>query len=406
MERIKVIEQAILANSFTNRNCLLDTINRGNIFRYSPHKKIYDCMLDASITNAQISSSTIMSMLPEIDIAVITDIMQSNTTHREHETLLDSLVTDYNRDKAVQLVKNFIVNSQKKKENLPELISGLENLMHTNDTEIFQDFKALEEPIQETFSADSYLSTGIKALDLVIIGFNATDLIVIAGMPGGGKTTLALQIALENKGSLFMTYEMTIKREIYAKSLSFFSGVDSMKIINPRVNINLSPEENQKIEKAKIKINETKLRMSEKPVRFHTLIIALKREIAKKKPPLILIDYVQLIDGDGDNENQKITIMTTALKKFAKVQEIPIIILSQFTKEAYKDGKKPSMANLRGSGSLAQDPNVILICHEGNVYVEKSRMTITGVVHNLSLNKSISRFTSDYSWQNCHPPEV
>ena len=404
MERIKKIEQDILSNSFTNKDCLLETVSKGNIYRYAPHQRIYEVMSDLVMTSSEISSSTVMAVLPEINISVFTDILTSQATGREHNTLLKNLALDFNRELAYQLVKNYTLQYADKKDNLELLISQLENLRSGNDIDIFEDFKSLPETIAETFNADSYLTTGIPPLDSVIIGFTSTDLITIAGMPGGGKTTLALQIAFENIGSLFMTYEMSIKREIYAKALSYFSGVDSMRIINPKVNINLTMDELDKLEIAKKQIDKLHLRMSEKPVKFHTLISAVKREVAKEKPPLILVDYVQLIDGDGKTQENKITMMTSSLKRLAKVLNIPIIILSQFTKEGYKDGKRPTMADLRGSGSIAQDSNIILICHEGNVYVEKSRMTIVGMVYNLTMNKPLNRFEYGYNWDNLVEP--
>ena len=96
------------------------------------------------------------------------------------------------------------------------------------------------------------------------------------------------------------------------------------------------------------------------------------------------------------------------MKGFSKETKVPTIALSQFTKEGYKNKNVPTMADLRGSGSIAQDSNTIIIVHEGDVIVEKGRMTITGKVPNLRYNKPINRFEyvpETYNFEDMSKPD-
>jgi replicative DNA helicase len=397
MEAIKKTEQAVLVNALTNKECLIDTIEAGDIFRFIPHKQIFMVMNDMVSTGGAVSMETVLSALPKLDISVLTDIMQSQAPVRSHKTLLENLALDFNKERSVQIAKEFIVSAQKGEHNIQLAIAELMAVGQGNKIDIFKDFsKATEKEITEIFNRNYFISTGIPPLDRIIIGLGKTDLITIAGMPGGGKTTLALNMAFNIPKTLFMSYEMSIKVELYAKALSYFSGVNSMKIMNPDYNCKLSDIEMIALDEAKEEIKKLNLRMAEKPVSFHTLIPAIRYEVARNKPPLIVIDYLQLIPSDGRSQEERITNMTNSLKQLAKDIEIPIVILSQFTKEGYKGGNRPTMADLRGSGSIAQDSNVILICHDGKVFVDKSRMTTVGEIPDLYLSKAEGRYKAGY----------
>jgi len=248
--------------------------------------------------------------------------------------------------------------------------------------------------IDETYKRVQYVHPGYDILNKKMRGFFRGQLITVAARPGIGKTTLMLNIAKKvskNTGRVvFISMEMLFE-ELYSKLLSSESDVENWKIETlkmdneERARVNLA---NRELLKLPIDIyNESN---------FSSISSIIRKYNGSAK--LIIIDYLQLIKGSkGENQNLRIGNITTELKQLALKTRTPIVELSQLNREIEKTKRKPQLSDLRDSGSIEQDSDVVIFLHEEefdfSVIVAKNRKGPTGEIDGMMFEKEYSRFT-------------
>jgi len=223
-------------------------------------------------------------------------------------------------------------------------------------------------------SGDTGITTGIKSLD-VIVDASPGDLIILAGRPSMGKTALGLNILRDNakngkRGAIF-TLEMPAS-QIAERLVASEAKINARKLRKKRLDANewaRFAAVHNGIESLPIFIDDT-------PGIGVRHISATARRIKKKHGGLdmILIDYLQLMGSDvkGKTEAQELAHITTSLKNLAKELAIPIILLSQLNRSLEsRDDKRPIASDLRGSGSIEQDADVIMFAYREFVYSHK-----------------------------------
>lgn len=218
----------------------------------------------------------------------------------------------------------------------------------------------------------SGLKTGLTELDNRIKGFNAGDLIIIAGRPSMGKTATALSIvnniALDfvnqNKWVLFFSMEME-KGGISDRQLSSQSGVALSSILSGE----LDDVEYNKLSKAahtqRNILTDFRGNLSVGQVRAKA-----RRENKKHPIGLIVIDYLQLMKtGKAESQNIAIGEVTKELKALAKEMQVPVVVLSQLNRGVeQRSNKRPIMSDLRDSGSIEQDADMIFMLYRDEYY--------------------------------------
>ena len=218
------------------------------------------------------------------------------------------------------------------------------------------------------------IATGFEKLDERINGLKPGNLVIIAGRPAMGKTTFALNIsdhnAMAGKMVLFFSREMT-SSELIDKSISNLSGVALQSIKTG----NLNESEWPLISQAVSNFQDKKLYIDECSRTVQQMSIVAKKKKMREGLDLIVIDYLQLMDGKGDNRTAQIGSITRGLKALAKELEIPIILLSQLSREVEKrPDKRPMMSDLRDSGEIEQDADIIMFVYRDEVYYEDDAM--------------------------------
>jgi replicative DNA helicase len=217
-----------------------------------------------------------------------------------------------------------------------------------------------------------HILTAFTALDDFLGGLQRSDLIVLAARPSLGKTSLALNIARNaaiNQKACIALCSLEMSREaVVQRLLSSESGVDSRKVRLGRFN-----------EKDEVKIMEASGVLSEAPIyiddspQLRALDIRSKarRLHYERNIDLIIIDYLQLIQGDGKNETrvQEISKITRALKTLARELNVPILAVSQLSRAVeWRASHVPQLADLRESGSIEQDADVVLFIYRDDMY--------------------------------------
>ena len=252
--------------------------------------------------------------------------------------------------------------------------------------------------LDDIYQDGTYVKTGFWQLDERIIGLFNGQYVTIAATPGMGKTTFAFQLALNIKDTVFFSMEMK-RYQLYAKYLSQVAGVEVGKIYSKKLN----DSEFKRVLSAKEKSKELTIKVYDNQSNIFFILNAIKDEVKNNGKKLIVIDYLQLLVGSpGLNTVSRIEHATRAIKSLAFELNVPIIVLSQLTKDVIKDNRRPTSGDLRGSGSIHQDSDVVMFLWESNnssvLIVDKLREGRTGDIDTLTFEKQFSRFTDRVSF--------
>ena len=262
--------------------------------------------------------------------------------------------------------------------------------------------------IEDAFRADSSISgisTGLKDLDKQIGGFHPSDLLVIAGRPGMGKTAFALNLAvnvanevLNHRGPerlqgpvLFFSLEMS-SDQLASRILSFEAEVSGGDIRNGKI----TEEQFNKLVEFQRALKDLPLFLDDTPGITVPMMRARARRLKRQYGhiSLILVDYIQLIEGTGRNNEDRVKLVsavTRGLKMLAKELDVPVIALSQLSRKVEdRDDKTPQLSDLRESGSIEQDADCVMFVYRESYYLDKE-------VKRILSNTKEGEMTADYA---------
>jgi len=213
------------------------------------------------------------------------------------------------------------------------------------------------------------LATGFVDLDKKLAGLQPANLVVIAGRPAMGKSSLALNIAVnaaaEDEPVAIFSLEMS-KEEIVQRILSSVGKVDSMKIRSGQ----LGPLWRRVVDAAG-RMYQAPVFIDDSPAVTVTDIRAKCRRLKRKRGlSLIVVDYIQLMETTGgENRQQEIAQITRNLKNLARELAVPIIAMSQLNRSLEsREDKRPRLSDLRESGSIEQDADVVMFIYRHEYY--------------------------------------
>ena len=233
--------------------------------------------------------------------------------------------------------------------------------------------------------------TGLTDLDSRLGGLHKQDLIIIAGRPSMGKTALATNIAfhaaknIEKKSSkstvAFFSLEMS-SEQLSTRILSEQSRIKSNDIRRGRV----SESEFEKFIETSKNIFDLPLYIDETPAITIAAISNRSRRIKRLFGlELVVVDYIQLMRSSGKKEYnrvQEISEITQGLKALAKELDVPVLALSQLSRQVeQRDNKKPQLSDLRESGSIEQDADVVMFVYREAYYLENKEPTLGSIEH-------------------------
>ena len=220
------------------------------------------------------------------------------------------------------------------------------------------------------------LSTGLSAVDNKITGLNRSDLILLAARPGMGKTSFALNVALNVAKSTQKTvaiFSLEMSREQLAtRLLSAEAFVENTRLKTGT----LRESDWEKIAGAATMLNRVDIRIDDNPLLSVADMSAKCRRLDNLG--LVVIDYLQLMNSasgksGGENRQQVVSDMSRMLKIMAKELDVPVICLSQLSRANEKrDDKRPMLSDLRESGAIEQDADIVLFLYRDDYYNEDS----------------------------------
>ena len=220
------------------------------------------------------------------------------------------------------------------------------------------------------------LSTGLSAIDRKIMGLNRSDLILLAARPGMGKTSMALNIALNvaksvEKNVAIFSLEMS-REQLASRILSAESLVDNYRLKTG----DLNEMDWEKIAAAVVTLSKMNILLDDDPLISVADINARCRRVDNLG--LVVIDYLQLMSSSGrtrgnENRQQVVSDMSRMLKIMAKELDVPVICLSQLSRANEKrDDKRPQLSDLRESGAIEQDADIVMFLYRDDYYNEES----------------------------------
>ena len=233
--------------------------------------------------------------------------------------------------------------------------------------------------------------TGLRDLDDRLGGLHQSDLIIIAGRPGMGKTALATNIAfnaaqkIQNNGKkssiAFFSLEMS-SEQLSTRILAEQSRIKSNDIRRGKI----SDEQFDKFLETSKNISELPLYIDETPAINIAALSNRARRIKRLKGlDMIIVDYIQLMKGTFNNKDgrvQEISEITQGLKAIAKELSIPVVALSQLSRAVeQRDDKKPQLSDLRESGSIEQDADVVMFVYRQSYYLKSKEPRPATVEH-------------------------
>jgi len=274
-------------------------------------------------------------------------------------------------------------------EDVSELINEAEHrIMQISSRRSERGFIPIREALLEVFERVETLNrqkggiTGIPSgfvdLDRMTSGFQRSDLIIVAARPSVGKTAFALNIA-QNVG-------VRAKETVAIFSLEMSAAQLVQRMISAEANVDagrlrtgyLEPEDWERLTMAIGTLSEANIYIDDSPVLTVADIRAKCRRLKREKGlGIIVIDYLQLIQGRGgrsnENRQQEVSEISRTLKQIARELEVPVIALSQLSRSVeQRQDKRPLLSDLRESGSIEQDADVVAFLYRDDYYDENT----------------------------------
>lgn len=215
--------------------------------------------------------------------------------------------------------------------------------------------------------------SGFPKLDNLLAGFQRSDLVILAARPSVGKTTLALDIARNtaikhNTAVGIFSLEMS-SQQLVDRMLAAQAGVNAWKLRTGKIK---AAEDFERLQEAMAQLSEAPIFIDDKPGATVLSMRSVARRLkAEHNLGLIVIDYLQLITPSGshgsDSLVQQVTEISRSLKAMARELDVPVLALSQLSRAVEQRGGRPRLSDLRDSGSIEQDADVVMFIHRDDL---------------------------------------
>lgn len=384
-------EQSVLGAILLDSQCMdrvAEILPSPQYFYLANHKLIYSVMMDMFTVGHAIDFITVLERLKqekEFDEtngkSYLLQLAQIVPSISNVEIYAKIVRDKYDVRSLMLAARDIIEDTSHGNEDSATLLDSAEQkIFDIRQGKNVQGLQRIDEIIIQTFdrldllnSADSDLykgiSTGIKNLDNVITGLNRSDLILLAARPGMGKTSFALNIArsvsvVSGRTVAFFSLEMS-KEQLSSRLLSTEGLIEGQRLRTGK----LTPEEWTRLIEAGDILSRAKIYIDDTP---GITIPEMKAKLRRLRGiDLVVIDYLQLMSTGRrtDNRVQEISEITRNLKIMAKELNVPVITLSQLSRASEKrDDHRPQLSDLRDSGSIEQDADIVLFLYREGYY--------------------------------------
>ncbi len=390
-------EQAVLGAILLENEALftaLEIIKADDFYKQS-HQKIFAAMVELAEEQEPIDLVTVTAKLSDQQeleqvggVRYLTELANAVPTAANVDYYAGIVEEKALLRRLIRTATEIVQNGYSGAEDVKQLLSDAEQrIMEISNRKNSSGFVAIKDVLMEVFERVEFLfnnrdgetgiASGFTDLDRMTSGFQRSDLIIVAARPSVGKTAFALNIA-QNVGvrtgetvaifSLEMGAAQLVQRMLCAES-----NVDANKLRTGE----LEPEDWEKLTMAIGTLSEAKIFIDDSPT-LTVMDIRSKCRRLKQEHGLgmVVIDYLQLIQGrgrSGENRQQEVSEISRTLKAIARELDVPVIALSQLSRSVeQRQDKRPMMSDLRESGSIEQDADIVAFLYRDDYYDQES----------------------------------
>ena len=393
-------EMSVLGVAFLNKNALTKICEElySDMFYSDANKKLFEAIKSCYDNKIPVDITTVKEELDKKKNLTAVGGIDYITE------VIDSVATAANLDYYIKIVKDkalmrnlidtatdIVTNAYEEDEDVTSMLDEAEkkilNVVKERQTSDFIHIKDAINIAQENLEKLSQnksditgITTGFLDLDKATAGLHPGELIIIAARPGMGKTAFALNIAVNaaldtKKAVAIFNLEMPAE-QLVNRMRSAVGQVDSYKIQTGQ----LGHEDWKRINEANSQLSETNIQIVDDAGITASEIKAKCRTLANKEEGLglVIIDYLQLVTSGGrrpDSRQQEVSEISRAFKTMAMELKVPVIALAQLSRSAEKrENNQPMLADLRESGSIEQDADMVLFIHRNDYYKAKEKL--------------------------------
>ncbi len=389
------LEEAVLGALMLEKeavNAVIDILQPKSFYKET-HQKIFSAIQDLFQKSEPVDILTVTNTLKlngELEIVggayYITQLTNRVASAANIEFHARIISQKYIQRELIRISSEIITDAYDETTDVFTLLDKAEsNLFSVSEGNIRKNYESMSDLIREAIHQIEEaknketgligIPSGFTALDRMTAGWQPSDLVIIAARPAMGKTSFVLSLARNaavdfNIPVAFFSLEMS-SIQLVTRLVSAESEISSEKLRSG----NLRADEIQQIHTKIDGLAEAKLFIDDTPgLSVFELRAKARRLKAKEKIRLLIVDYLQLMTGGGDNKNgnreQEISMISRSLKSIAKELNIPVLALSQLSRAVETRGgdKKPQLSDLRESGSIEQDADMVQFIHRPEYY--------------------------------------
>lgn len=385
-------ERAVLGGIFLNADTLPDAQEyvTADDFYKKAHRLLFQAMTDLQDNGTAIDTVTVSDYLDNHNnlddiggVGYITDLVAATPIASNVVYYAKIVQQKSTLRKLISTAQNIASRSYTEQDDVEGLVEDAERqIMDVSENRNQAGFKQIKDVLNQAMAqidqlyqndqAITGLPTGFRDLDKITTGLHEDEMIILAARPAVGKTAFALNIA-QNVGtktdksvaifSLEMGAEQLVNRMLCSEG-----SIDANHLRTGQ----LSEEEWQNLIIAMGSLSKAKIYMDDTPGIRMAEIRAKCRRLAREQGDLglIIIDYLQLIEGSGqENRQQEVSAVSRQLKKLAKELHVPVIALSQLSRGVeQRQDKRPVLSDIRESGSIEQDADIVAFLYRDDYY--------------------------------------
>jgi replicative DNA helicase len=390
-------EQALLGSIMVRESALHDVIEtiRADMFYENKHGEIYEAMLDLFSDGTEIDLLSLSDKLEAREVLTdigdseyLTELVNTVPSASNIEHYADIVFNKYMLRQLIKAGDDITQLGYQEDDEIEDILDEAEKRLYDiTDEDSRNNFVALSNELEEAFerlerlnASDEELRgipTGFPKIDDKLSGLQPSDMVVLAARPSMGKTSLALDIARQtatdhDTSVCLFSMEMS-SQQLVDRMLAAQSRVDAWKLRTGKVR---ADDEFQQLRDALGSLSQAPMFIDDTPgnniIRMRSVARRLKRE---EDLDLIIVDYLQLIQPTGRAKNSdsmvfQITEISRDLKILAKELQVPVLVLSQLSRAVEKRQGRPKLSDLRDSGSIEQDADVVMMIHNDDKYKE------------------------------------
>ncbi|WP_209125192.1 replicative DNA helicase [Alkalihalobacillus sp. BA299] len=390
-------EQAVLGAIFIEEQALVTASERliPEDFYRSAHQRIYEIMLFLAEKGEPVDLITVTSELQDrkwLDdiggVSYLSDLANAVPTAANIDYYSRIVEEKSLLRRLIRVATNIAADGYTSEDEVDAILDTAEKtILDVAQRKNSGAFISIKDVLVETYDRIEMLEkqtgeitgipTGFVELDRMTAGFQRNDLIIVAARPSVGKTAFALNIAQNvatktDENIAIFSLEMSAS-QLVQRMLCAEGNIDAQKMRTGQ----LEPEDWQKLTMAMGSLSKAGIYIDDTPgVKVNDIRAKCRRLKQEKGLGMILIDYLQLIQGSGrggENRQQEVSEISRTLKAIARELEVPVIALSQLSRgvESRQD-KRPMMSDIRESGSIEQDADIVAFLYRDDYYDKES----------------------------------